>query len=163
MVSIPNRAKLKMACGKVQTNGSGYAELLIKVPGTISEDVRVIGGGSGWFDTHQTGDKFVGVDLLDQDELLKAAAMSSGMTEQEALAYLQNQYPDYPKVGSFGEDTTEAPLESGWYFPESGFLEVGSIGGEEDLAAGFYMKFMAQKASAVVDTFRVNLFWGDPR
>jgi hypothetical protein len=162
MVDIPNRSKLKMACASAISSASGEIDLPVKIPGTPGLGTRVIDGGSGWFDTPIPGDRFAGVNIEDIDGLLKIPLISGGMSEQEAIDALQQTYPAYPIIGKFHEDSVTPPMEEGWFMFPDGRTIVESIGEEETLPSGFYLRFLAQKASAVVDTFRVNIFWGDP-
>jgi hypothetical protein len=163
MVDIPNRAKLKMASLSAQSDANGDVSIDIKIPGTVGVDSRLISGGVGWFDAPQDGDRFLGVEIRDNDSLVIGKLMSEGMTLEEAQTEAVHQYPNYPLLGAFHEETVEAPLLSGWFMNENEPTEVHSIGGEEELMSGLYLRFLAKKATAVIGTFRVNIFWGDPR
>lgn len=164
MVNIPTRSQLRMICTSGTTDANGYIELDLKIPGDpMQGEQRVLEGGQGWFDNHSHGDIFKGVYVIDIDNLVLGKTMAeNGLTAEQALAAIQNDYPDYPIMGQFHEKSVTPPAQSGWFFYHTNPVDVKSIGGSEDVPSGFYLRFMAQKASAIVDNFRVNIFWGKP-
>lgn len=160
MVEIPNRSKLKMMCGQLVSNNLGIVQLDLKIPGVAGQEHRVLAGGSGWFDVPLAGDMFDGVDVVDIDGIVTAAMVAGGMTQEQADAQALVMYPNYPTLDSFAEDSVTSPAHKGWFMPTTNPLVVESIGGEEQVPSGFYLRFNASKSSAVVDTFRVNVYWG---
>jgi len=163
-ISIPSRSKLQMMCGSQVSDASGAIQLDLKIPGTPLVESRIVEGGSGWFDNPLPGDMFDSVDVVDIDQIIVAAYVSAGLTQAQAEAQAAIDYPDYPKVGSFSENPSVviAPAKRGWYMPTTNPLLVESIGGSEEIKSGLYFRFIATKASSVVDTFRVNIYWGKP-
>lgn len=163
-VNIPSRAKLKMISIAQVSDTSGNIQMDMKIPGTPLVDCRSIEGGAGWFDNAVSGDMFNSVDIVDIDEIIKAAYITAGMTEPQAQAQVISEFPSYPFISSFSELTPDvtAPAQRGWYLPTDTPLVVKSIGGAETLKSGLYIRFIATKKNPVVDTFRVNVYWGVP-
>ena len=137
---IPDRINMRLARGKVTTDGSGNGTLLLKVPGTAGGLAqRVIEGGYGWFETPHRDDSFV-IHITDEDDILGggAGAVVGGFTDM-----------DVPVANR------------GWYFPEPNpLVDLRSLGGKGRLMGGLYLRVKVNKGDDSVDTFRINVKWG---
>lgn len=163
-VEIPNRAQLRMvSCHGDSDISTGIVTIDMKIPGEVGVDKRIIEGGAGWFDTSISGDMFNTVDIMDLDNIVIGGMMAAGLTLEQAQVQALVLYPLYPKVGSFAEDSAEVtmPAHKGWFLPVNQPLVVKSIGGAEELTSGLYLRFIATKKTPSVDTFRVNVYWGE--
>jgi hypothetical protein len=129
--------KLLLGRGEADTDGSGLADVIIKVP-TAG---RAIEGGSAWFENHEPGD-WVSASLKDDDNILGYGA---GFV-----------------VDSF-DDTDLAAGQQGWYFMGSQPIVLNPIVTDDpsDIPGNFYLHVCGHKKNvATADTLYVNIHWG---
>lgn len=140
-VVIPDKAILRMAKFKQATNGSGVAQIDIKVPGTYSNsDGRYIEGGQAFFEVPNFDD-WVECYIVDIDNILGYGANTV--------------------IGSYTD--TELPSgNEGWYFSKvEGQIKVLALAGMGWIPAELYLRIIAHKdPTNLSDTLRVNLNWG---
>jgi len=147
-MAIPQSVKLMLARGEANTDGSGTANVIIKVPGTFSVDAkgnlaseRTVEGGFGLFKNQEPGD-YLKIELKDDDNLLGYGA-----------GFVLETF----------HDTDVAASNQGWYFMGSEVMEIHPIVSDDptDLPCGMYLHMTGQKANiATSDTLYINLHWG---
>lgn len=140
--------KLLLAKGSATTDGSGSADVTIKIPGTFGVDAkgnfvngRTISGGWGYFANQADGD-YVYAEVRDDDNLLGYGA-----------GFVLDRFHD--------NDVPAA--NQGWFFPRQQVLELRPLVSDDptDMPSGMYLHIIAQKANiATSDTFYVNVHWG---
>ena len=135
---IPEKGTLRTAKVKVQTDTNGDATVLLKVPGEIGVESRVIKGGNGWFDTHHADD-FIKIFISDEDDILGGGA---GVI-----------------VSSYTDDDIP-PANQGWYVPPSGYGDMSAIADMGSLLGGLYLKIVVKKGDNTQEWFRANIKWG---
>ena len=138
---MPQSVKLLLARAEAATDGSGTAEAVLKVPGTVGNKERTIEGGIGCFQNQEAGD-YLKIDLRDDDNLLGYGA-----------GFVLDAF----------HDTGVASVNQGWYFLGSSTLSLSPIVSDDptELPSGMYLHITGQKANiATSDTLYINLHWG---
>lgn len=146
---IPQSVKLLLARTEADTDGSGVADAVLKVPGTFGVNpdgslvkVRTIEGGFGCLTTQEPGD-YLTIELRDDDDLL---GFGAGAVLDEF------------------HDTDVAASNQGWYFMGSNVLDLHPIVSDDptELPAGMYLHVVAHKKTTPTPahTFYVNIHWG---
>lgn len=140
-----NDKALKCVSSKATIDETGWATILIKIPGTFagldpSSAGRVISGGQGWFDEKHIDDRLVELEVVDIDNVL---GLGTNIT-------LKNYCDD------------EAEDNEGWYVPfHNGIVEITPIGGYGFIASGLYLRIKAKKGGNITTgTFYANIKWG---
>lgn len=145
---IPQSIKLTLVRGAGETNVSGEAHAIIRIPGTFGVNAdgslvtgRTISGGWAYFANQADGD-YVWAEVRDDDDLLGGGA---------------------GQVLDTFADSGVAAANQGWYFPGTQVLELRPLVSDDptDLPSGMYLHIIAQKANpATSDTLYVNVHWG---
>lgn len=138
---MPQSVKILLARGEASTDGSGLAEIIIKVPGSLGSKDRTIDGGTGYFENQEHGD-YLKIELRDDDNLMGYGA---GFV-----------------LDSF-HDTSVPASQQGWYFMGSDTLSLNPVVSNDptELPSCMYLHLLGQKANiATSDTLYVNLHWG---
>jgi len=139
---IPQSIKLMLSRGSANTDGSGVADVAIKVPGTVGvSTARTISGGSAWFENQEPGD-WVKAEVRDDDNLLG--------------------YGVGTVLDTF-HDLGVASGNEGWFFMNGEPMHLHPVVNDDptNLPAGMYLHVIGQKANtATSDTLYINIHWG---
>ena len=142
---MQNRA-LKCVSAKAIVDESGWAEVLMKVPGTfsgfaMSSHGRIVVGGHGWFDSKHIDDRVVELEVVDVDNILGSGANAV--------------------IRIYCDDEAGADNE-GWFIPyHTGIVDITFMGGAAFLPSGLYLKIKAKKGGSIVTgAFYCNIKWG---
>ena len=159
-----NERTLKACCTQAVANSSGFAEILIKVPGSFEgtdgeieppNDGRFIEYGLAFFKNPEHGDKITAIEIVDEDRIL--AYLYGELSDEQ----MQGLIPGYPVLGSYSDDQMDA-ANRGWYMIKNGETKVDAANGPGFLPSEMYLRIRAQKAagsSVMADTLYVNFKW----
>ena len=132
------------------TNSSGVGSVSVKIPGTFAgQSPSTLCGYAvqmvcwkAWFASPSIGDYISSIELVDTD----------GVIPEPARA----QFPNYPVIVS--KMSSNVPQSNQlYYLPMDQIVQNdGTI-----IPSGLYLSITLQKASAIVDTYFINMCWND--